>query len=171
MFNCHFTCTTHSIVQVYRNCVLIYLVFSCGWFALSLRKNNLPTFFFWKQFFTFADKTINFPPPFLLTAMMSMQYVQNKTLFLFVILLVCIYFCLRDNSLEMSFSISSKFCNIFFPPQSKVCCFFMSLQDACWWCEGLLLVEKALMKLLDIPCIFVRCNTLLLLVTVFRFQS
>ena len=43
---------------------------------------------------------------FLVDSMTGTRYVQNKTLFLFLILLVCIYFYLRDSSLEMSLPIT-----------------------------------------------------------------
>ena len=52
----------------FRETVFLYLVFSCKWFAVSLQKNNLPTFCFCKQLFAFAGKAINFLRSFLLAA-------------------------------------------------------------------------------------------------------
>ena len=104
--------------------LVLYLVFSCGWFALNLRKNNLPTFFFFKQFFGFVDKAINFLLPFLLTAWQVRLCLKQVPLFLSLILLVCTYFCSRDSSLGMSPPFLSRFCSNFFLLQSKVSCFF-----------------------------------------------
>ena len=63
--------------------VLLYLRFSCGWFAISLRKNNLPTFFFSKQFFACADKVINFPL-FLLTVWRVRGMFKTRPCFFFL---------------------------------------------------------------------------------------
>ena len=87
--------------------------------------------------------------------MTGTQYVKDKILLLFLIYcLSASIFYLRDSSFEMYLPILSRFCIIFFLLQSKVFCFLGNLQDACWWCDGPLLKEKALTKLLDFPYIF-----------------
>ena len=135
-----------------------------------MRKKSLLNLFFCKHFFAFADKTISFRPHFFLTTRQVRRMFKVRSCFFFLILLVCIYFCLRDSWLEMSLPISSRFCDNFFLLQSKGFSFLQSLQHACWWYECPLSMEKVLVKLLDIPYIFFKYNTLLILVTASLFQ-